>query len=176
MCSLWSKCSGLHKSSQNAFVKPNKDWCWLQWLWSGRWSVNYYSWSRLGPAWQRSTSIARLGVKYVSICPLLPAAAAHFMPLNNSPSNNHRPLQWQWRGPALRECLDSVHGQPSKLKHFFNFAPINSAPRGHPSVCPRWCPQMSAPGCPGWGRGLSAQTRTSHQPGRRHQLLKDKMD
>ena len=67
MCSLWSKCSGLHKSSQNAFVKPNKDWCWLQWLWSGRWSVNYYSWSRLGPAWQRSTSIARLGVKYVSI-------------------------------------------------------------------------------------------------------------
>ena len=108
--------------------------------------------------------------------PLLPAAAAHFMPLNNSPSNNHRPLQWQWRGPALRECLDSVHGQPSKLKHFFNFAPINSAPRGHPSVCPRWCPQMSAPGCRGWGRGPSAQTRTSHQPGGRHQLLKDKMD
>ena len=80
MCSLWSKCSGLHKSSQNAFVKPNKDWCWLQWLWSGRWSVNYYSWSRLGPAWQRSTSIARLGVKYVSIrrwCPLLPHTSCH---------------------------------------------------------------------------------------------------
>ena len=78
MCSLWSKCSGLHKSSQNAFVKPNKDWCWLQWLWSGRWSVNYYSWSRLGPAWQqRSTSIARLGVKYVSIRPLLPHISCH---------------------------------------------------------------------------------------------------
>ena len=133
MCSLWSKCSGLHKSSQNAFVKPNKDWCWLQWLWSGRWSVNYYSWSRLGPAWQRSTSIARLGVKYVSICPLVPAAAAHFMPLNNSPSNNHRPLQWQWRGPALWECLDTVHGQPSKLQHFCN-SPILLLTAIHQSV------------------------------------------
>ena len=128
MCSLWSKCSGLHKSSQNAFVKPNKDWCWLQWLWSGRWSVNYYSWSRLGPAWQRSTSIARLGVKYVSICPLAPAAAAHFMPLNNSPSNNHRPLQWQGRGPA------TVPGQTLKLQHFGNLSSILLLAAIHQSV------------------------------------------
>ena len=41
----------------------------------------------------------------------------------------------------------------------------SSPPYCHPSVCPQWCPQMSAPGCPGWGRGPSAQTRTSHQPG-----------
>ena len=152
MCSLWSQCSGLHKSSQNAFVKPNKDWCWLQWLWSGRWSVNHYSWSRLGLAGSSTTVNSEARREICLNPPLLPA---HFMPLNNSPSNNHRPLQWTCTTGMFGSCSWANFKTPTFLQ-LLSLRPSISVS----SVCP----QMSARGT-GWGRAPSAQTRTSHQWG-----------
>ena len=163
MCSLWSQCSGLHKSSQNAFVKPNKDWCWLQWLWSGRWSVNHYSWSRLGLAGSSTVnSEARR-----EICLNPPLLPAHFMPLNNSPANNHRPLQWTCTTGMFGYCSWATFKTPTFLQLLSKCA-IHQCVLGVSSDVSTRVHRV--------GPGTIRPDQDLPPVGSRHRLLKDKMD
>ena len=103
-------------------------------------------------------SIARLGVKYVSIRRCCPHISCH--------STIHHPTTIaHCSGPALRECLDPVHGQTLKLQHFCNFSPINCPPCGHPSVCPRCVLRCQHEGAQGGAGHHPPRPGTSHQWG-----------